>query len=361
LIEKNYGDTSFVTGMRAFAALAVVLIHTGGGGLRSLGVIGNNIADFGRSGVYVFFVISGFSVSASYVLSSGYFDYINKRLWRIAPIYYFWIGVTIFLGLDAVYWQERFAVGLDSYNLLMHVFFLGFLDYRITNSIIGVEWSISIEVFWYFVLPFILFSGKNNYKNLICVLCSLFLYVASGKYWGVLPLNERDAALALSWSPIPYMFSYALGIAAYSFRGYFSRSNLLGNIIFVTVVILMSVYVVSPQFILRIFHDEVIFVSLLTFVIILFGTGESVLFKIVLNNRFVQLIGVVSYGIYLCHIPLTGLLVSWGLVSQGGTLFKFVFVSACAFGVSFVTYYSLERWFVSLGRRFGGYILSRVG
>lgn len=86
---KNYGDTDFITGMRAFAAIAVVLIHSGGAGLRDLGDFGNNLADLGRTGVYVFFVISGFSVASSYSSSNGYFDYINKRLWRIAPLYYF--------------------------------------------------------------------------------------------------------------------------------------------------------------------------------------------------------------------------------------------------------------------------------
>lgn len=28
---KNYGDTNFITGMRMYAAFAVVLIHSGGG------------------------------------------------------------------------------------------------------------------------------------------------------------------------------------------------------------------------------------------------------------------------------------------------------------------------------------------
>ena len=56
LFAKDYGSTAFITGMRAFAALMGVLIHAGGAGFRDLGAIGNNIADFGRTGVYVFFV-----------------------------------------------------------------------------------------------------------------------------------------------------------------------------------------------------------------------------------------------------------------------------------------------------------------
>lgn len=137
--HKDYGDTSFITGMRAFAALAVVLIHAGGAGFRELGSIGNNIADFGRAGVYVFFVISGFSVASSYENSKCYLEYLNKRLWRVAPLYYFWLAVSILLGVTATYWQKQFGVGIDVYNLVLHGLFIGWLDYRITNSILGVE------------------------------------------------------------------------------------------------------------------------------------------------------------------------------------------------------------------------------
>ena len=146
LSKKVYGDTNFITGIRAFAVLAVVLIHAGGAGFRELGTIGNNIADFGRTGVYVFFVISGFSVASSYANSSSYFDYLNKRLWRVAPLYYFWLAASILLGITATYWQDEFSVGIDAYNLLLHVLFVGWFDYRVTNSIIGVEWSEATQV-----------------------------------------------------------------------------------------------------------------------------------------------------------------------------------------------------------------------
>ncbi len=39
-IVKDYGDTNFITGMQAFAPLAVAMIHTGGGGFRALGEVG---------------------------------------------------------------------------------------------------------------------------------------------------------------------------------------------------------------------------------------------------------------------------------------------------------------------------------
>lgn len=54
-IVKKYEDTNFITGMRMYAAFAVVLIHTGGGGVRGWGETGNRIVDMGAQGVAVFF------------------------------------------------------------------------------------------------------------------------------------------------------------------------------------------------------------------------------------------------------------------------------------------------------------------
>lgn len=357
-IKKNYGDTNFITGMRAFAALAVVLIHAGGAGFRELGIVGNNIADFGRTGVYVFFVISGFSVASSYETSNGYLDYINKRLWRIAPLYYFWLAVMIILGVTATYWQKQLNAEIDSYNLFLHVFFLSFLDYRITNSIIGVEWSISIEVFWYFALPLLLVGGSDKMKTLLALFVSLLVYLLSVKFPHFLPVDEGNAALAMHWSPIPYVLAYALGITAYRFRNICKHSNALGNCVLALSIVLVGVYVWHPTIITKLFYDEFIFVSVVTTALILFGTNKSLLFRLIFNNSAVQFLGVVSYGIYLCHLPLLSLIARIDEPILSNPTFRFVLVSMLAVSVSALTYYLFEQRFISIGKNFGRRVLS---
>ena len=151
LKHKDYGDTNFITGMRAVAAFAVLLIHSGGAGLYAFGPTASEFVGFGRTGVYAFFVISGYSISASYQSSGDYFQYLNRRMWRIAPIYYFWLAVAIFSEFSPI--SGNFGGGtsmpssIDARNIWMHLSFMSFMDYKITNSILGVEWSISIEVF----------------------------------------------------------------------------------------------------------------------------------------------------------------------------------------------------------------------
>lgn len=60
--SKKYDGTNFITGLRAIAVLGVFVIHSGGGGLRTLGEEYNRLVDWGKYGVEMFFVISGFTI-----------------------------------------------------------------------------------------------------------------------------------------------------------------------------------------------------------------------------------------------------------------------------------------------------------
>lgn len=244
---NDYGDTNFITGMRAFAAFGVVLIHSGGAGLRSLGDIGNNLADVGKTGVYVFFVISGFSVAASFAASNGYLDYLGKRLWRVAPLYFLWIALASKnLWLPALQGEAGLR-GEDLYNILMHLSFLSFLDYKIANSILSVEWSISVEVFWYFVVP-LLIAGIHGKKTVfISIIAALLLYRYAVIHSQWLPVPAADAPFALHVNPITYALSYCLGVSAYKLRPTLKRPERLTNLILVLVVVLLGAFVISMR------------------------------------------------------------------------------------------------------------------
>lgn len=62
MLVRDYKDTNFITSLRAIAILFVFIIHSGGGGLRELGAMGNFFVDIGKYGVQMFFVISGFTI-----------------------------------------------------------------------------------------------------------------------------------------------------------------------------------------------------------------------------------------------------------------------------------------------------------
>ena len=110
LTLTDFGDTEFVTGLRAYAAFWLSLIHAGGGGLRNFGEVGNRIADLGATGVYMFFVISGFCISHSLKEKKNVRYFWWKRFWRIAPLYYagcFAALILLFLtSINISPWRE---------------------------------------------------------------------------------------------------------------------------------------------------------------------------------------------------------------------------------------------------------------
>lgn len=157
-LVRKYGDTDFITGLRCIAASMVIIIHTGA--LRDFGTLGEIITDNGKYGVQIFFVISGFTIARTYRSAGAFWPFFARRLLRIAPLYYLVVTATFLLilweYLPRPYWMTLYDSAPDLYNYLMHISFLSGWDTRVANSLIGVEWSIPIEVFWYAVLPLLL-------------------------------------------------------------------------------------------------------------------------------------------------------------------------------------------------------------
>lgn len=61
---RRYGETDFITGLRAIAASMVVIIHTGA--FTGFGSMGSALTGLGKYGVDIFFVISGFTVAKTF-------------------------------------------------------------------------------------------------------------------------------------------------------------------------------------------------------------------------------------------------------------------------------------------------------
>lgn len=345
---QDYGDSNFITGMRAFAAFGVVLIHSGGAGLRAFGPIGNNLVDLGLTGVYVFFVISGFSVASSFANSAGYFDYLNKRLWRVAPLYFSWILFASHVLWLPVLLGEVGLRGTDVYNILMHLSFLSFLDYQITNSIIGVEWSISIEVFWYLIVPMLIAIIRGKAAVAVAVVAALLIYLYAVTHPQILPVPAGDAARAMHWSPIPYLLSYCLGVGAYKLRQTLEFPARIADLVLLLVLVMLTTAAVRPGIVHRIFFDNFVFVSAASFALIVSGSQKSALFRWLFTSRPVIFLGIVSYGVYLSHLMMISLVARY---AENMTL-RFLLVSIAATLFSALTYYLVERPGMALGGRF---------
>lgn len=310
MYERHYDNTNFITGLRAMAILFVFLIHSGGGGLRGFGDFSNSIVDYGRYGVQIFFVISGFTIFYQ-IFEKGYNfkKFISVRVIRISLVY-FPIIILLFIyykftGNVFNSWAHRFNDGIISIdNLIMHLFYLGGFSSHYANTIIGVEWTLNIEIFYYIILGFLISANyiKMNIKNIFIYLF-FFLFFAIG--FAVLAITKKLDSLLIHWMPFYYGYMFLLGGLAYYLRKniiskinenkrkHISNLSLIFNLLLLTA--LMYFHMNIPS--------EIVggITALITFLLISFTIDTARLTKL-FTNKYMIFIGSISFSMYLIHM-----------------------------------------------------------
>lgn len=138
-----------------------------------------------RLGIISFFVIGGYLVTGSWAREQRWRDYMLKRIVRIfPPLIFFVIIVACILGplLSNLSVSEYFSNKLFYKYLTNNILFINytlpgvFQENPYPNVINGSIWSLPIEFFMYFIIPFFYKIGKQNYRInifivlLICIL-----------------------------------------------------------------------------------------------------------------------------------------------------------------------------------------------
>lgn len=311
---RSYRDTDFLTGLRAIAILMVFFMHAGGAGLESLGSVASFFVRLGKYGVQIFFVISGYTIfSQFYQEKYNFRDFILVRLARIS-LPYFPLLILIYLylyfgGKQFNIWAIQFNDGIFSLrDLLAHLTYLSAFFYQYANSVLGVEWTLGVEVFYYLVLGLLISYKiiKLNFKSFVIwglVTFAMALVIKFlAKYSGI---NQ----FALGWWPFAYGYMFLLGGLAYYLRSISFvgakilndvKRRLVANLFFASALagllfMGLSVLYFKPIY----FLVELYFVASTFLTIVLFHEG-SWLAKI-LYNRFLMFIGSISYSFYLVH------------------------------------------------------------
>lgn len=177
-----------LTGLRFIAALWVFLFHIQIRWPLSNNFMVRNILDQGAVGMSIFFMLSGFLLAYRYADSrSSLRTYLIARFARIYPIYMVaavvtlpWLGVN-FDGnsLQGILHKVAKIVLLVVSNIfLVQAWFPPYFSFW--NN--GASWSISVEAFFYLMLPltFPILLSATKKKLLVIVLICYFLAAAPG-------------------------------------------------------------------------------------------------------------------------------------------------------------------------------------
>ncbi|OFY19087.1 MAG: hypothetical protein A2W98_08665 [Bacteroidetes bacterium GWF2_33_38] len=336
--------------IRAIAAIAVLISHIEAD-KSSFGLIPFtflNLVPIGTIAVTLFFVLSGFLIT--YLLLSEHILYkkINlkhfylRRILRIWPLYF----VVFFVGC-CIFYSE---ISLKA--ILFSLFFLPnipFANHELP-SLIDPIWSIGIEEQFYIFFPLI-FLFKRVKTTLIIIATLIIISFAIRFY-----IIAYDITILREYFYLARFDCMLIGaIGAFISFNYKKKNPIIISLLKVIyskliqffVYLLIFIYLfICLKYQIPIVHQ---FFAIL-FVIMLINLGTNNKSIINLENKFLNRIGVVSYGIYLTH-GFTNMIVLKYM--QVGNIFidsLLVIVLSIIFSILLanISYYYFEIFFINL-------------
>ncbi len=357
-----------LNGLRAIAALLVLFRHVYGiaalNGDTNVQAFSDRINNIGQEMVNLFFVISGFIITHILIKeekANGTISIKNfyiKRFLRIWPIYFLLIAITLlfnqFTDLFLLYGE------LNSNSLLLLVFFLATLQpffSSISFSVLPHYWSLSVEEQFYIFWPLLFKYVKSINKYLIPILIII----------GMIAIRNASAYMARHTANPVYVdisrflllskfSSIAIGvIGAFLFNDkaklifYFNRP-----IVQVLSWILFIFFLVSNYNIPYVHFEFTSFVYLVIILNVI--NGEKTIIST--ENKLLNWLGTISYGLYMYHwivIPLivelfkrTGI---WQLSIQSSHLLLLFVSTFCVVIISHISYKYYEKYFLKMKSR----------
>lgn len=362
-MEKLYDNRSYIPaidGLRGGAVLAVVLFH-----------LSERVLPGGFAGVDVFFVISGYVVTASLVRSyqpafgTYVLGFYARRVVRIFPALLACLLVThiatilfipeAWLG-TAIEQTGRWAFfGLG--NIALYLSTDGYFGARTEFNPFTHTWSLGIEEQFYLVFPFVIFlwsrfrESGGRAKGVVKGLMP-FLFLCSLVYAGVETRVRQEAAFYL----LPSRF-WELAAGSLLFQLAEVNTRLLSSDKVRKAYLLFGVVAMSIGFAVGPadsypFPGAILPVvgSFILIAAVVHQHAGSSAFERVLASTVMTWIGKRSYSIYLWHWPLI-VMMRWtvGMESMGQMLFAFL--ASFVLGHASYTYIELPIRQVSINKR----------
>ncbi len=284
---------------RGIAAILVLFYH--GTGLISLNlkqVFLSNIFIFGYAGVNFFFVLSGFIIFYIHKNDIGkknkFKDFILKRFTRIYPIYWIILIPRLLLGGEGI----NFLTAITSFVLIPYP----------RPPIVSVSWTLSYEIFFYFIFSMMILMGLKYLRPLI-IIWIVFLFLQSTH---LLTLPKNNFLFQFIFSEHNFEFGFGC-LAAYVVTKYRVKYGMLILTLGITLFSLSSIVNVSTvnaivtdpllAFRTRIpMEDEYGFIYYgIPSMLILIGSAALDLSRDIKVPSPLIYIGNASYSIYLVH------------------------------------------------------------
>jgi exopolysaccharide production protein ExoZ len=272
--------------LRAFAAIAVVIFHTG---FRFPGM-----RPFGSFGVDVFFVISGYIMARILdPINNSSDHFFRRRILRIVPPYWFFTLLIFFAAMKAP--QLMGATRATGIDLFKSLFFIPFSKGNgLVQPLLFIGWSLNAEMFFYVALTIGLLLSKRRatWFGAIVVLLVIF---------GCMPFAAVSDPAHFYSSEVN--FEFLLGILSYYAAKHLSLSGRL-RLPALLLAFLSALWLIFYQGVMPAGHYfyglRVLMLGLPAFLLI---TSAALLSRAGWDSKAASLvlIGDASYILYLIH------------------------------------------------------------
>lgn len=166
--------------------------------------------------------------------------------------------------------------------------------------------------------------------------------------------------MALSWSPFPYATAFILGIWIFRLRSSRrSPSALQGDLAALVVFLAFAIHIFEPR-LFSVVLGYILFVSLLTATLLLYGSSSSRLIRAVFENGPILWFGLFSYALYLIHFPLLAFLSSQQIFFTSNEFSQLVLTLACSSLLAFIAYVAVETPGISAGRKLAAFLYPKT-
>lgn len=289
-----------IQGLRALAFILVFIFH-----------LNLNWLPGGFLGVDLFFVLSGYLITSITVsdIDTGKFSFVNffrKRVKRIVPAYFILLLSITLIGIY-IYIYTDFYTFFRS--LRYSVIFLSNLIFSEGDSYFGASlsenpflhtWSLSIEMQFYLILPFIIFIFK---KHLKIIFISIILFFVIYSSYNIYFLGNKSLMYFSLGARIPEFLVGSL--YAILFKKHIDFGRKKNNIIaFVSLFIfILCTFLISENSKFPGFLALFPIISIANLLVL----NNNLISKI-FSNKILVKIGEYSYSLYLWHWPIMALM-----------------------------------------------------
>jgi peptidoglycan/LPS O-acetylase OafA/YrhL len=360
-----------LTGLRAFAALWVVLFHlfSLAGPAPVLFTVGNLSVDFtpllsaGSLGVDLFFVLSGFLLSLPYLTAAAevkpypaFAPYCWRRVKRVFPAYLTQLAILAICFALVPYSR---LVPLKTW--LLHLVMWQGVSTETEQMINGVSWTLPIEFGFYLLLPLLTvilcrrWVGRPGYWILLWLVWAIANALFEQSHWSLDSSSVRPLSQVLRMFDI-FLAGIATAALYLTYRSTWQQRPRLANALsvigllgFVGVGYALHGHIAAWWAAPWAFPMRHLFCSLFAACLILaLGLG-STWGNALFSSRSALWLGTISYSLYLWHLPvlawLTELLHELAPTADKRPVLLTLGVGLCV-GVSALNYHITERPFL---------------